>query len=68
MQYVSDMLSTIARLRNKAVANSFRANNRGSGACRGAGSVVTKDVEGYTVVAGNSARKINAIDNLPYQV
>lgn len=32
----------------------------------GAGSVVTKDVEENTVVAGNPARSVNDISNLPY--
>ncbi|MCJ7472342.1 MAG: transferase, partial [Actinobacteria bacterium] len=33
----------------------------------GAGSVVTKDVEDNSVVAGNPARVINNVLNLPYQ-
>lgn len=33
----------------------------------GAGSVVVKDVEDYAVYAGNPAKKINEIKNLPYE-
>lgn len=39
----------------------------GERALVGAGSVVTKDVPARTVVAGNPAKPINQIDNLPYQ-
>jgi len=38
----------------------------GSYALIGAGSVVTKDIPDNCVVAGNPAKKINTIDNLPY--
>jgi len=34
----------------------------------GAGAVVTKDVKSKTVVAGNPAKIINNIDNLPYSI
>lgn len=33
----------------------------GDGAVVGAGAVVTKDVEPFTIVAGNPARKINDV-------
>lgn len=39
----------------------------GARALVGAGSVVTKDVPARTVVAGNPAKPINRIDNLPYR-
>lgn len=38
----------------------------GKGALIGAGSVVTKDVPEYAVVAGNPAKTINHLSNLPY--
>ena len=40
----------------------------GQWAIVGAGSVVTKDVSPKTVVAGNPARIINTIENLPYSI
>jgi maltose O-acetyltransferase len=41
----------------------------GEGAVVGAGAVVTKDVEAFTIVVGNPARKINQRDrNLNYQL
>jgi acetyltransferase-like isoleucine patch superfamily enzyme len=38
----------------------------GAYALIGAGSVVTKDIPNHCVVAGNPAKQINTIDNLPY--
>lgn len=39
----------------------------GQGALIGAGSVVTRDVPDYAVVAGNPAKVINHLTNLPYE-
>ena len=41
--------------------------NIGEGAVVGAGSVVTRPVEPYTVVAGNPARKIASRERKPYR-
>ena len=41
--------------------------NIGEGAVVGAGSVVTRPVEPYTIVAGNPARKIGDRERQPYQ-
>jgi len=42
----------------------------GKGAIVGAGSVVTKDVEAYTIVVGNPAKKLKAlkIEVLQYNI
>jgi acetyltransferase-like isoleucine patch superfamily enzyme len=40
----------------------------GEEALIGAGAVVTHDVEPYTVVAGNPARKIKSVKDLPYAI
>ncbi len=39
----------------------------GEGSLVGAGAVVTKSVEKNAVVVGNPARKINSLENLPYE-
>lgn len=41
----------------------WKFNNIGNGSIIGAGSVVTKDVEAYSIVVGNPAKKISVINN-----